>query len=125
MIQLTDERYWLLAAVDPATNEFARVRPLPTRSTGLTGIFLDELREKHDVDDALFLVDAADRLNAALHRLGYEYRHERHGRRNCVERIIQQVNGNTYQFKNCFGNAEASRPERPPLPGRDLWVPAA
>ncbi len=60
MIQLTDERYWLFAAVDPVTNEYVHVRPLATRNTGLTGIFLDELGEKHDADDAFFLVDAAD-----------------------------------------------------------------
>ncbi len=88
VIQLTDERYWLFAAVGHATNEFLHVRLFSSRNTGLTEIFLDELREKHDVDDAVFLVDSVDRLKAALHRRGYEFRYERHGQRNSVERVF-------------------------------------
>jgi transposase-like protein len=106
VIQLTDDRYWLFAAVDPETNEFLHVRLFPTRNTGLTGIFLDELSEKHDVDDAVFLVDSADWLKAALHRRGYEFQYERHGQRNSIERVFKEVKRRTCQFGNCFRNAD-------------------
>lgn len=72
VIPFTDERYWLFAAVDPATNEFLHVRLFPTRNTGLTEIFLDELREKQGVLDAVFLVDSTDWLKATLHHRGFQ-----------------------------------------------------
>jgi len=59
VIQLDDQRYWLYAAVDPETNEFLHVKLYPTRTTALTEMFLSELREKHDIQDAVFLVDSA------------------------------------------------------------------
>ncbi|MFC6716046.1 IS6 family transposase [Natrialbaceae archaeon GCM10025810] len=96
--QLTDDRYWLFAAVDPETK-------------GLTGIFLDELSEKHDVGDAVFLVDSADWLKAALHRRGYEFQYERHGQRNSIERVFKEVKRRTYQFGNCFRNADPETAE--------------
>jgi len=107
VIQLTDQRYWLYAAVDPATNEFLHVRLFPTRNTAVTGIFLAELSEKHDVEDAVFLVDSGPWLHAALHRQGFRFRYERHGLRNAVERLFQEIKRRTNQFGNCFRNAEA------------------
>jgi transposase-like protein len=68
VIQLNDERYWLYAAVDPATNRLLHVRLFPTRTLALTEMFRTELREKHLVDDATFLVDGAPWLQAACHR---------------------------------------------------------
>ena len=111
VIQLTDERYWLFAAVDPETNEFLHVRLFPTRNTELTEIFLAELSEKHDVDDAVFLVDSADWLKAALDRRCYEFWYERHGKRNSVERVFQKVKRRTYQFENRFRNADPETAE--------------
>ena len=58
VIQLDDERYWLYAAVDADTNRLLHVRLFPTGTQALTEMFLSELREKHRVDDALFLVDS-------------------------------------------------------------------
>ncbi len=111
VIQLTDDRYWLIAAGDPETNEFLHVRLFPTRNTGLTGLFLDERSEKHDVDDAVFLVDSADWLKAALHRRGYEFQYERLGQRNSIERVFKEVKRRTYQFGNCFRNADPETAE--------------
>ena len=65
VIQLNNQRFWLYAAVDPATNEFLHVRLFPTRTIVLTRQFLQELAEKHDVADSLFLVDGAPWLQAA------------------------------------------------------------
>jgi len=111
VIQLDDQRYWLYAAVDPATNEFLHVRLFPTRNAGLTNRFLAELREKHDVENAVFLVDSGPWLHAALHRHGLRFRRETHGNRNAVERLFQEVKRRTYQFGNCFRNAEPATAE--------------
>jgi putative transposase len=75
VIQFDDERYWLYAAVDPATDRLLHVRLFPTRTQALTEMFLSELREKHRVDDAIVLVDGALWLQAACHRLGLRFQH--------------------------------------------------
>jgi transposase-like protein len=59
VIQLNSERYWLCDAVDPDTNCLPHVRLYPTRTNAITSIFLSELREKHQVNGAVFLVDGA------------------------------------------------------------------
>ncbi len=59
VIQINDQRYWLYVAIDPETNKFLHIRLFSTYTTGLTEIFLSELREKHDVETAVFLVDDA------------------------------------------------------------------
>jgi len=88
VIQPSDERFWLYAAVDTETNRLLHVTLFPTRNQAITEMFLTELREKHLVDDALFLVGSAPWLQAALHRHGLDYRYEKHGARNSVERIF-------------------------------------
>ncbi len=70
MIRINDQQYWLYAAADPATNELLHLRLFTATTTALTEIFLRELRQKHDVEDATFLVDDANHLHAALHRVG-------------------------------------------------------
>jgi len=111
VIQLNDERFWLYAAVDPATNRLLHVKLAPTRNQAITEMFLAELREKHLVDDAVFLVDSAPWLQAALHRHGLDYRYEKHGNRNSVERVFRELKRRTNQFSNCFSHAEANTVE--------------
>ncbi|MFC6765125.1 IS6 family transposase [Natrinema soli] len=111
VIQLDDQRYWLYAAVDPETNKFLHVKFYPTRTTALTEMFLSELREKHDVQDAVFLVDSAPWLKAALHHLGLRFRYEKHGNRNAVERLFKEIKRRTTQFGNCFRNADPATAE--------------
>jgi len=91
VIQLGTERYWLYAAVDPNTNEFLHVKLFPTTNSGLTQVFLRQLREKHDSDEATFLSDDADHLQAALSRLGLRFQIRRHGNRNNVEHVFCKV----------------------------------
>lgn len=67
VILLNDERYWLLAAVDPATNDILGVRLHSACTTAPTERLLRELRQKNDVDDVLLLVDSAPWLHAALY----------------------------------------------------------
>jgi putative transposase len=111
VIQLNDERFWLYAAVDFDTNRLLHVKLSPTRNQAITEIFLAELREKHLVDDAVFLVDSAPWLQAALHRHGFDYRHEKHGNRNSVERVFRELKRRTNQFSNYFSHAEADTVE--------------
>lgn len=73
VIFLDNERDWVLAAVDPETNELPSVGIHPTCTVALTERFLRELREKHDVADTLFLVDGVQWLQAALHRYNLRF----------------------------------------------------
>jgi transposase-like protein len=107
VIRLNDEQYWLYAAVDPETNELLHTKLEPTRTNVIAYSFFRELREKHDVDDAVFLVDGAKPLNDACRRHGLDFRYERHGNRNSVERVFREVKRRTTSFSNCFSNAEA------------------
>ena len=111
VIQLNDERYWLYAAVDPATNRLLHVRLFPTRTLALTEMFLSELREKHLVDDATVLVDGAPWLQAACHRHGLRFQHVTHGNRNAIERVFREVKRRTNQFSNTFSHVEPSTAE--------------
>ncbi|WP_338738359.1 IS6 family transposase [Haloplanus salilacus] len=107
VIRLNDEQYWLYAAVDPETNELLHTKLEPTRTNVIAYAFFRELREKHDVDDAVFLVDGAKPLNDACRRHGLDFRYERHGNRNSVERVFREIKRRTTSFSNCFSNAEA------------------
>ncbi|WP_423750602.1 IS6 family transposase [Salinirarus marinus] len=110
VIQLNDERYWLYAAVDPNTNRLL-LRLYPTRTTAITSMFLSELREKHQIDDATFLVDGAPWLQAACHRHGLRFQHITHGNRKAVERVFHEVKRQTHQFSNTFSHVEPSTAE--------------
>ncbi|ELY65583.1 transposase, partial [Natrinema versiforme JCM 10478] len=68
--------------------------------------FLTELTEKHDVEDALFLVDDADDLIGGLRREGLSYRVQLHGGRNQVERVFREVQRRTSSFSNCFSHVD-------------------
>jgi transposase-like protein len=107
VIQLNDEQYWLYAAVDPKTNELLHTKLRPTTTKTLAHSFLTELTEKHDVDDAVFLVDGSKSLQAACQRHGFDFRYEKHGNRNAVERVFREIKRRTICFSNCFSNAEA------------------
>lgn len=60
--------------------------------TVLTEIFLKELRQKHDVRTAIFLLDGVKHLQAGLQRAGLRFQTERHGNQNAVDRIFGEVN---------------------------------
>ena len=111
VIQPGTERYWLYAAADPKTNEFLHVRLFQTTNSGLTHVFLRELSEKHDIDDAVFLIDDADHLQAALSRFGLRFHVRRHGNRNSVERVFREVKRRTSSFSNTFSNVEPTTAE--------------
>ncbi|MFC7057265.1 IS6 family transposase [Halovenus salina] len=107
VIRLNDEQYWLYAAVDPKSNKLLHTKLEPTRTSVISRAFFAELREKHDVDDAVFLIDGAPQLKDACSRHGLDFRYERHGNRNSVERVFREVKRRTSSFSNCFSNANA------------------
>ena len=88
VIRINGQQFWLYAAVDSSTNKFLHIRLFTTTTTALTQQFLRELREKHDVSDAVFLVDYIQHLSAALRRAGLRFQTIRHGNRNAVERVF-------------------------------------
>ncbi|QSG08670.1 IS6 family transposase [Halapricum desulfuricans] len=107
VIRLNDENYWLYAAVDPETNELLHTKLDPTTNKVIAHAFFTELREKHDVENAVFLIDGSLSLKDACSRHGLDFRYERHGNRNSVERVFREVKQRTSSFSNCFSNAEA------------------
>ncbi|MDQ2055294.1 IS6 family transposase [Halobellus sp. H-GB7] len=111
VIRVNDQRYWLFAAVDPDTNRLLHVRLFPTRTQALTEMFLAELREKHLVDDAIFLVDGAPWLQAACHRHSLRFQHVTHGNRNAVERVFKELKRRTEAFANHFRHANPNTAE--------------
>ena len=86
-------------------------RAFQTRTTQLTLLFLRELREQQQIEQATFLVDGAIHLASALDRLGLDFRYEKHGNRNAVERIFREVKRRTFSFSNTFSNASFASAE--------------
>ncbi len=111
VIRINGHQFWRYAAADPNTHKFQHVRLFTTTTTALTQRFLRELREKHDVSDAMFLVDHAQHLAAALQRTGLRFRPERHGNRNAVERLFREVKRRTYSFSNSFSHVDPATVE--------------
>ena len=107
VIRLNDEQYWLYAAVDPGTNELLHTKLEPTTTKVFAHSFLTELSEKHDVSDAVFLVDGSHSLQDACQRHGFDFKYEKHGNRNAVERVFREIKRRTFSFSNCFSNAQA------------------
>ena len=111
VIQVNDQRHWLYAAVDPTTNEVLQVRLFQTRTTQLTLLFLRELQHTQQVEQATFLIDGATHLASALDRLGLDFRYEKRGNRNSVERIFGEVKRRTSSFSNTLSNVSLSSAE--------------
>ncbi len=107
VIRLNDEKYWLYAAVDPEANELLYTWLEPTTNSIIAQTFFAELREKHDVNDAVFLIDGSHSLKDACRRHSLDFRYEKHGNRNSVERVFREIKRRTTSFSNCFNNAEA------------------
>jgi len=107
-IRINNKQYWLYAAVDPQTNRILHSRLFPTYMIAIARKFLAELAEKHDVINAVFLVDD---LIGALRRGNYSYRVQQHGFRNSVERVFREVQRRTSSFSNCFSHVDPATAE--------------
>jgi transposase-like protein len=73
MIRLYGQQFWLYGAVDPETNEILHVSLFPAANKQTTRGFLDELRRRYQLNNALFLVDDADYLGSVLAEDGYRF----------------------------------------------------
>jgi putative transposase len=111
VIRINGQQFWLYAAVDPDMNRFLHIRLFITTTTALTQQFLRELQEKHDVSDAVFLVDYAQHLAATLRRAGLRFQTTRHGDRNAVERVFREVKRRTSSFSNSFSHVQPTTAE--------------
>jgi len=107
VIRLNNEQYWLYAAVDPETNELLYTKLELTTNKVIAHAFFTELREKHNVDDAVFLIDGSHSLKDACQRHGLDFRYEKHGNRNSVERVFRELKRRNISFSNRFSNARA------------------
>ena len=74
-------------------------------------MFLRELRQKHDIETAVFLVDGTQYLQTALQRAGLRFQMGRHGNRSAVERIFRKLNRQISSFSNCFSHIEPGTAE--------------
>ena len=106
MIRLNDEQYWLYAAVDPETNNLLHTRLETTTSNSLVDRFFADIRDKHDIDDATVLVDGSASLQRACRKHDLDFRYERHGNRNSVERVFRKIKRRTISFSKSFSNAK-------------------
>lgn len=59
VIQRDEHRYWLYSGDNPETNDILHIRLYSTITAALIEQFLRGLTEKHDRNDAAFLVDGA------------------------------------------------------------------
>ena len=107
VIRIDHEQYWLYAAVDPETNDLLHTQLEPTTNNALADRFFADLRAKHDIDNATILVDGSASLQRACRKHDLDFRYERHGNRNSVERVFREIKRRTTSFSNCFSNAEA------------------
>jgi transposase-like protein len=65
----------------------------------LAYLFLTELAEKHDISGAVFLVDGSQSSQNACRRHGFDFRYEKHGAQNAVERVFMEIKRITINFK--------------------------
>ena len=80
-----------MSALNPRTTEVLHIQLFSITTTALAEIFRRELRQKHDVETAVFLVDGTKRLQAALQRAESRFQAQRHRNWNAVEHIIGGV----------------------------------
>jgi len=106
VIRIDGEQYWLYAAVDPESNELLHTKLESTRTNALAEMFFGELKQKHDVGNTVFLVDDATPLKEACRRHGLDFKYERYGNRNSVERVFREVKRRTDCFSNCFSHVD-------------------
>ncbi|MFD1597486.1 IS6 family transposase [Halobellus rarus] len=111
VIRINDQQFWLYAAADPETNHLLHLRLFSTTTTASTEIFLRELRQKHDIESAVFLVDGAQHLQTVLARAGLRFQTTRNGNRNAIERIFRELKRRTSSFSNCFSHDEPQTAE--------------
>ena len=74
-------------------------------------MFFGEIYEKHDIEQAIFLIDVADHPQVALSRLRPRFHIRRHRNRNLVEYIFYDIKKINLTIFLCFSNAEPTTAE--------------
>ncbi|ADB63038.1 Transposase and inactivated derivatives-like protein (plasmid) [Haloterrigena turkmenica DSM 5511] len=111
VIRIDGRQYWLYAEADPETNKIHHTRLFSTTTTVLTERFLRESIEKHDVENAVFLVDGTQHLQSELRRRGLRFRYEKQENWDAIERIFREIKRCTSLFSNCFSHVKPSTAE--------------
>ena len=106
MIRFNGKNWPLYSVVNPETNRIQHARLFSTHANPIDREFLAEFCEKHDVSDAVFLVDGAAGFASSLRQEGLKCRFEIHGYRSQVERAFQAVQGLAPLFSDCFSNTD-------------------
>ncbi len=91
VIRLNDEQYLLYAAVDPKTIKLLYTKLEPTTTKALTNSFLAEIREKLNINDAVFLVDGSHSLQVTCQRHEFDFRYGKHIIRNAGHCLVESV----------------------------------
>ena len=76
VIRLNNEQYRLYAAVDAETNKLLHTTLEPMTTKVIAHALFAEIREKHDVDDAVFLIDESQSLKHACRPHSLDFRYE-------------------------------------------------
>ncbi len=106
-IQLEEEqRVWLYAVIDVETKVVLHVKLSESRGTDPAAEFLRELKEKHRVEDAEFLVDGMGYLTA-LARTGLSG-DLNYSERNLVEKLFQTFTMRFIGFHETWNGSQAS-----------------
>jgi putative transposase len=105
VIRLNGDWCWLYMAVDPDTNDILHTKLQPTRNHYTAKKFTQELVEKHNLDESLFLVDGNLSLHDACRYHSLRFQVMKHGNRNSVERVFREIKRRTQAFSNSFSNA--------------------
>jgi putative transposase len=88
VIRINNQQFWLYAAADPKTTGLLHKKLEPPKSRIIAHAFVTEVREKHDIDDAVFLIDGSLSLKDACSRQSLDFRYTKHGTHNSVKRIF-------------------------------------
>ena len=101
-----EEKVWLYAAIDVEEKVILHARLSPRRGTKPAAQFLRELKERHNVEDAEFLVDGMGYLTALARTdldgdLNYTDR-------NVVEKLFQTISMRISRFHETWNASQAS-----------------
>ncbi|GAA0197573.1 hypothetical protein GCM10009000_009090 [Halobacterium noricense] len=107
-VQMNGEWYWVYAAIDVTTKMLLDIELFSCRGTDPATAFLHEVTEKHDLSEAVFLINGYGYLTA-ISRLGLSGRLD-YSLRNHVERWFQTFKVRTDRFHTSWvGSRPAAR----------------
>jgi transposase-like protein len=106
-IKINGEWSWLYAAIDLDTKLILDVQLFGRHGTDPTAAFLHGLREKHDLSDAVFLVDQFG-YRTAVARLGLNGQVD-YTDRNLIEKVVSHAQNAHRPFPQLVGRQSVER----------------